>query len=566
MYVLLSIFIFIIFFGFLYININTNKNNNSKIKCDSGFYIPEDDEANQNCQKCTVENCEKCVGNKYMNFCTECKVGFQPIFEKEMVIKYCKDNSNSYSNENCLELYENSNDCKLCKSGYFLSFYNETKKQCKVCSINNCQQCFGSVLSDICLKCSNGYFIPDDDMTKQRCEKCSTKNCEKCIGTNFFDICISCQSDFTPVYESGIIVGCSDCKTGENEKCLTCNYIDDICSSCNSGYFLPTDDEIKRECKKCSIDHCEICEGTKSNDICTKCLSGFPPIYEDDIIIKCASCITGENEKFLECDTINDKCIRCNVGHYLPTDDEIRKECKKCSLDNCEICEGTKSSNICTKCLSDFTPIYESGIVIKCSDCITGENEKCLTCNYIDDICSGCNSGYFLPTDDETKKQCQKCSIDHCDICEGIKSNDICIQCEYFYELKFGYCVKRSPSIESIYDITEDGYLIDLINLPEGAEILDQWIDGEKVTVPEVCPDLATGNHNVIFYLDLNDCSSLSQMFEGKENLISISFKYFELENIESMSSMLSGCISLTSVDLSNCNCENVNDMNNMFS
>ena len=180
MYVLLTVFIFIVIFGFLYIDINSNKNknNNSKTKCGSGFYIPEDDEASQSCQKCTIENCEKCVGNKYLNFCTECKVGFQPIYKNEMVIKYCKDNSNSYSNENCLELYENSDDCKLCKSGYFLSFYTETKKQCKVCSINKCQQCFGSVLSDICLKCSNGYFIPDDDLTKQRCQKCSTKNCE----------------------------------------------------------------------------------------------------------------------------------------------------------------------------------------------------------------------------------------------------------------------------------------------------------------------------------------------------------------------------------------------------
>ena len=645
MYVLLLVFIFIIIFGFLYIDINRNKNNNnSKTKCDSGFYIPEEDETSQNCQKCTVENCEKCVGNKYMNFCTECKVGFQPIYQNEMVIKFCKDNPNSYSNENCLELYENSTDCKLCKNGYFLSFYTETKKQCKICSINKCQQCFGSVLSDICLKCINGYFIPDDDLTKQKCQKCSTKNCEKCIGTNSFDICISCLagftsvyesgiiikcsdcitggnekcltcdyindicsscnigyylptdeetkkqcqkcsidhceicegskssnrctkclSDFTPIYESGTIIKCANCITGENEKCLTCDYINHICSSCNIGYFLPIDDEIKKHCQKCSIDHCEKCEGTKSNDICTKCLSGFPPIYEGDIIVKCANCITGENEKCFQCDTINGKCIRCNIGYYLPTDDEIRKECKKCSLDNCEICEGTKSSNICTKCLSDFTPAYESGIIIKCSDCITGENEKCLACDYINDICSSCNIGYYLPTDDETKKQCQKCSIDHCEKCEGTKISDVCVQCENLYELKFENCIKKRPLIEAIYNIEDYADEILLINLPPNAEILEQWIDGEKISEPTDYYELTVGNHSVSFYLDLNDCSSLSAMFEENKNLISISFKYFELENIEDMSLMFSDCISLTSVDLSNFNSENVKDLKGMF-
>ena len=412
--ILLYIYIILIIFGFIYFNFKLKKRKNKKIEkifCDSGFYFPEDDETNKNCKKCSVENCEKCVGNKYMNFCTQCKSGFQPIYENDLVIQYCK---NINVNEQCLEFDENNNNCKICNNGYFLSFYSEMKKKCQICSIANCKQCFGSILSNICLKCINGYYIPDDDTTKQNCKKCSLNHCEKCIGTNSFDICLSCQAGFTPTYENGIII------------------------SCDNG-------------------------------------------------------------------------------------------------------------NIC----------------------ITGENEKCKTCDEAIGQCSSCNDGYYLPTDDINKKECKKCSDAHCMICEGTLSSNVCIQCENLYELQDGICKPIKPNlIEAIYFIDEnvdpDG-CIKFINLNEDLEIIEQSIDNQIIDETTDSECLSFGDHKITFNLNIDDCSSLSYMFSEIKNLISISFKYFNSENIEDMSFMFNYCESLTSIDLSNFDAQSVTDMGNMF-
>ena len=74
-----------------------------------------------------------------------------------------------------------------------MSFYNETKKICRKCTIKKCKQCFGSIISHICISCIDGYYIPFDDKNRQNCKKCS-ENCIKCFGTKSFDICISCEN------------------------------------------------------------------------------------------------------------------------------------------------------------------------------------------------------------------------------------------------------------------------------------------------------------------------------------------------------------------------------------
>ena len=260
-------------------NNNSSDDNNNNLNCSSGYYIPIDDETSP-CLKCRIENCEKCIGTRYMDFCIHCRVGFQPFYEKG-IIQSCSNYLDL--NEQCLE-YENKNNCKSCNNGFFLSFYNEENRKCQICPIENCKQCFGSIISTICLSCNNGYYLVRNNENKQICKKCSDEDCEKCVGNKDFDICVSCQSGFYPVYENNIITFCSAC----NDKCLTCDEINDKCSSCVSGYFLPTDDELKKECLKCSTEHCNKCEGTKSNNTCIECLSSsYITIIEDGIIKLC---------------------------------------------------------------------------------------------------------------------------------------------------------------------------------------------------------------------------------------------------------------------------------------
>ena len=84
--------------------------------------MPEFNRGSQDCKKCTVENCEKCIGNKTLDFCIKCQKGFKPIY-KNVIIEYCNN-----SNNDEFSVYNNTNESEICNDGYFLSFYNETKK------------------------------------------------------------------------------------------------------------------------------------------------------------------------------------------------------------------------------------------------------------------------------------------------------------------------------------------------------------------------------------------------------------------------------------------------------
>ena len=48
-----------------------------------------------------------------------------------------------------------------------------------------------------------------------------------------------------------------------------------------------------------------------------------------------------------------------------------------------------------------------------------------------------CNIGYFIPSDDKSKNpQCIKCKTENCDSCYGTKNNNICSECNSYYESK----------------------------------------------------------------------------------------------------------------------------------
>ena len=67
---------------------------------------------------------------------------------------------------------------------------------------------------DIMKVCEPGYFIPQDDTTKSKCEKCSVENCNKCEGTKLTNKCILCNEYLTPIYEENEIKQCKyTCET-----------------------------------------------------------------------------------------------------------------------------------------------------------------------------------------------------------------------------------------------------------------------------------------------------------------------------------------------------------------
>ena len=69
--------------------------NKNEIKCDKGYFLPEDDKAK--CIKCSIENCNECIGTKLNNNCNKCNPGLNPIIEDNKIIS-----------------------CSICNEGYYL--------------------------------------------------------------------------------------------------------------------------------------------------------------------------------------------------------------------------------------------------------------------------------------------------------------------------------------------------------------------------------------------------------------------------------------------------------------
>ena len=244
-------------------NANTNINNKNQNKCDDGYFFPTDGDK---CQKCSTQNCGKCIGTTDKDFCLFCLPGLKPVYHNNAIIS-CQN----YIDEQCSSIDIKGNKCIRCKSGYFLSFFDENTEKCQKCDIENCQTCFGMKLSYVCTLCNNGYYVPDDDESKQSCQRCSVKNCKSCIGTKLSNYCYACKDNYTPIKLNNIITKCEGCETGENEKCKTCDASTGQCTSCNDGYYLPSDDTEKENCQQCSVENCKSCSGTRTINTCDTC-------------------------------------------------------------------------------------------------------------------------------------------------------------------------------------------------------------------------------------------------------------------------------------------------------
>ena len=53
------------------------------------------------------------------------------------------------------------------------------------------------------INCDPGYYLPYDD--KFNCKKCSVDNCQKCFGNNDNDVCISCKPSYFPIFDINIL-------------------------------------------------------------------------------------------------------------------------------------------------------------------------------------------------------------------------------------------------------------------------------------------------------------------------------------------------------------------------
>ena len=467
----------------------SNEKYTSCLTCNEGYYLPDDNDANQGfCLPCT-ENCKKCEGNSTYTKCNECNDGYNVHINyfydcfpgicrlykitdcRKCLIDHCIDCS---FNEEYYDIYFGGTACLACEKGYILAYgvcikaceQNESESSFCKCPIfdteNNCVTCKDGFISLGLMGLEMGDFKWYFYNSREFFEFCY--ECGNCIdytfkynGTRYSCLFNSTKHETLEKYNAFLnqsVYSCFEeiCDKGEKEKCRTCLYrysfsqYDLIptneCGKCNPGYYLPNDDENKTACSPCGIENCTICYGDSNNVNCSKCENNL--LASGDKCVK--SCIIGPNKLCKSC-SLNegeyDQCSECNSGYFLPTDSNDKTKCKKVEniIDHCKEYNGSTTNYVCSKCINGYT-LYNSfckknckkGRLSKCKSCnlIPGENDQCLTCN----------DGYYLPTDYNEKIQCFPCGI-YCKSCNGLIDNSYCTQCYEGYVNVGGKCEKR---------------------------------------------------------------------------------------------------------------------------
>ena len=102
---------------------NSDPSTEPKI-CGDGYFIPDDDETLKDCQKCSLEGCQKCNGTYEKNDCYSCG-SLQSIYNNNKIIK-CENTCETGDEEKCLTCDNNKAECQSCNIGYQL-----VKGKCK---------------------------------------------------------------------------------------------------------------------------------------------------------------------------------------------------------------------------------------------------------------------------------------------------------------------------------------------------------------------------------------------------------------------------------------------------
>jgi len=244
--------------------------------------------------------------------------------------------------------------------------------------------------------------------------------------------------------------------------------------------------------------------------------------------------------------------IFCDNGLFLPEDDKTK--CIKCSMENCNLCFGTKLNNICNKCNPNANPIYEDNKII---------------------LCSICNEGYYL-INDECKEYSFKAKYKSNGGTIQLINSDLSNIKEMIVDGK-----QVRPANYYLFNDTQDHevfMLLDMTKFLTSTELLFSGID--RMISISFTPFFNTSiitNMNGMF----QDCSSLIlinlsnfntssvnymiYMFYNCYSLISINLSNFDTSNVQHMDGMFQDCSSLTSINLSNFNTSSVNYMTYMF-
>ena len=324
------------------------------------------------CKTCDAEN---------VNYCGSCFDGYYLSNNNKNYCSYC----GSYRIKKC---HQNSNGDIIideCNSDYVIARNQCVEKcennkywsQCLVCNEEKDK-------IDECKQCKSGYYLPNDLSQKSYCYSCPN-TCKSCQGSYYNPTCTECKEGYK--LSGGRCL--KECVIGSGNLCKSCNSQEgkiDQCLECNDGYYLMTNDyddyyydyydyyyyyyyyyNTKRRCRSCPDD-------------CTKCKYNG---YEAD----CTECYIGYHLVKYE---YNQYSYYYNPINYT--------RCEECSIPGCESYAQNSNKCICNSCQSGLSPIKDTNTneIISCYDgCEIGESEKCKSCNE-NGNCGDCNEDYEL--------------------------------------------------------------------------------------------------------------------------------------------------------------------------
>ena len=521
-----------------------SKKQNQCGTCNYGYYSPLDDYIKTKCKKCSdlIDNCEECYGNTNSIICTSCNNNYFLSKEKNICEPLCETQKN---NNHCETCDRERNICKKCNEYYYMPSDEEDKSKCSSCP-NNVYECSGTktkvkilkcgnysisvrnessqeeitrccfpmsgpnekcrtsdYLKGICENCNPGYYLPSDDPYKTTCKKCSdlVTNCNECHGTLNTITCDSFEK-----FECKQKI----CHTGINEKCLKCDYDKGQCKSCNKGYYLPSDDPEKLECKKCNslINYCEECHGTLNNIVCTKCENYFTLTYDE------------------------------NSGNLI------------CIADIPDI------PVISDIPISDTPDIPDTPVIpYKPSPtCVIGPEEKCLTCHETKNLCASCNLGYILVQG--------KCLLNYS--FRATYLNDSPYE-KVFLITEFSNFIKKIMVDGEPIDELHNYYHFPEVKIHEVYVLIDipTHFSGYN-NLFSSCTKMLTIHFTPLF--NTSHVEDMTSMFSRCTQLTSINLSVFDTRKVVRMDNMFTNCFKLTSLDITNFNTSKVVSMSNMFS
>ena len=317
-----------------------------------------------------------------------------------------------------------------------------------------------------------------------------------------------------------------------------------------------------QKCLPCNkTAHCNTCFGEKNYIVCTSCEPDYILINNTCLL---ENCIIGENEKCKSCNSeFKNQCQLCNDGYYLPTDGN-KEICQKCLIENCDLCSGTFTNQICLKCKDEYI----------------NENNKCKKQEIVSTE-QVCPEEYFIPED---SNNCQKCSLENCKTCVGMLNNNTCLECKSGYEKTINqnniieYCsfpsdIKYNNWIEIVYNITDYNKksqlmntLYTYINLNEiEMYINNTYIYLTKDPNPWDKPIYHKFDKNGVYTIKMNikkNLTSMAWMFTNLHQIVSISFlPGFDASKVTSVSDMFA-CTSIKSLNLTYLNTNNIRTYN----